>query len=42
MNQAYCEQIGYIFSYDPWCVSEFYLEGEHRQDGDGDITSVAI
>ena len=36
MNQACWEQIGYTDSYDPWCISEFYFEGDYRQDGDGD------
>ena len=35
-------KIGYTDSYDPLCISEFYFEGDYRQDGDGDIVSVAI
>jgi len=42
MNPAYLEQIGYADSYDPLCTSEFYFEGNFRQDGDGDIVFVAI
>ena len=42
LNPAYWEQIGYTDSYDPLCTSEFYFEGNYRQDGDGDIVFVAI
>ena len=42
MNPAYLEQIGYTDSCDPLCTSEFYFEGNYRQDGDGDIVFVAI
>ena len=41
MDPAYWEQIGYTDSYDPLCTSEFYFEGNYRQDGDGDIVFVA-
>jgi len=42
MNKAYWEQTGYTDFYDPWCISEFYFEGDYIQDGDGNIVSVAI
>ena len=42
MNPAYWEQTGYTDSYDPSCTSEFYFEGDYRQDGDGYIVFVAI
>ena len=42
MNPAHWEQIGYTDCYDPLCNSEFYFEGNYRQDGDGDFVFVAI
>jgi len=42
MNPAYWEQIGYTDSCDPFCTSEFYFEGDCRQDNDGDIVFGAI
>ena len=35
-------KIGYTDSYDPLCTSEFYFEGDYRQDDDGNIVFVAI